>query len=635
MNRTATRITIYAGTAVGVLWLPFHVKPFPAIYSISQAFHFNNQVALVALLAGLALATWWSWPGETAAAPGRSPQQDRQLGCWPLLAALAVSSIELTLISLASGWYPMDSAAYFINRLLCIQDGLIPYRDFEFAGGPAMLYIPVVLRRLTGLSVDAAYLAALWLFAWGGLFLLWWVIRQSSARRLDKTMAFLVLAAYPALNPEFGLEYTMTRYICGFAALVAARIAVEKLAGRWFLVAVCHFLLSAAVLSISPEIGGAFLAALVVYWLLEYRAGSKWLAYTAAMHLSMLACLALLAPRNTWHAIRGFAVDGNDLPLFPSPYVLLYLGSLLIAVAPLLADAIDAAFHGPGQQQRLRVFGTLTGAFAVHAVAMMPGALARPDASHVLYNGTGVFLLTLLAPLRMKLAPRAAGGDAAPPPKRRGHSPVSGRLVYQVALLLTAVVSVTLDRGYMLPGLKYLATLRAAAWSEDHPSSALADGVEEALGAREWNRLRRNLLGIQQRSLENLFPGLGRYGKICDPLGLPEIYSVLAHHHALRAEYYYSAFDESTALAIQRKVNDVRSCAFVILPRDALLGLPPLLPLDQDYYSRLLMFPLWGSPKFPLPPPKRELLKYVKASFVPLQQVIPGMYLCMKRPGIP
>jgi len=266
MNRMAFRIAIYAGTAAGVFWLPFYVRPITDTYSLSQAFHFNNQVAIASLLLGLVLAVWWSWRSPRLESPGQfdktsdetskrssTHEPGRQLGWWPLLVALAASGGELTMVCLGSGWFPIQGAGYFLNRLFLMQEGALPYRDFEFTYGPAMLYVPIFLRRLTGVSIHAAYLFTLWIFAWGGLLLLWWVIREAQASARAKTATFLLLSIFPAVNPESGLQYMMTRFVCGFAALILARMAVQKFPGRWFLVAVCHFLLGAAVLSISRK----------------------------------------------------------------------------------------------------------------------------------------------------------------------------------------------------------------------------------------------------------------------------------------------------------------------------------------------------------------------------------------------
>src|SRR5208283_5406409 len=104
---------------------------------------------------------------------------------------------------------------------------------------------------------------------------------------------------------------------------------------------------------------------------------------TAIIHIGLLACLTVLISRlvsqnpvsqdparNALLSIRDFAGGANNLPLLPSPYVLLYLGSLLVAIVPVLAETVQAAF-GQGAGPRFRAFGTLTGAFAIHSLAMM------------------------------------------------------------------------------------------------------------------------------------------------------------------------------------------------------------------------------------------------------------------------
>jgi hypothetical protein len=643
MKQKAGRIAIYTLTALGVFWLPFHVPLFSKAYSTALIFHFNNQVAFLSLMTGLALATLWSWR-EPRSEPQRSEPQietpassgpNERLPLWPLGVAWAVSSIELTLVCMVSGWVPMDSAGYFIDRLFCLQGGLKPYRDFEFAYGPLIIYIPDTIRRLTGLSVEASYLVALWMFAWTGFAVLWWVIRQvcdgqSESRttpagisRRTKIAAFLLLSGYPMVSPEFGIQYTLTRYTSGLAALVLARIVMKKFAGRWFVVAVCHLLLVAAVGSISPEIALAFFATLIVYWTLEYLKGSKWLAYTAAAQLGMIVSLAIVfIPRDMFLAVRGFGSGVNNMPLFPSPYMLLFVGSLLAVVAPILADGVRAM---TGDTPHFQFLGSLTLPIAVFSVCMIPAVLGRADSGHVLYNGTAVFLLALLVP-------SITTARAIRPGDRR----ISRRMIFQAAFL---VVFPVMTAGPILnlegAGLVYLTKLRAVEWSEAHPTAMLAHGVRRVLGEAQWNRLDDNLLGIRQRSLERLFPSFSSYGKVCDPLGEAEIFSVLGRHQVLKLEYYYTLTDEFPADLVDRKIQDMRSCQYAIVPRDALVGLPPVLPLDMDDYSRLLMFPLWGPVRIPPVPPKQAFFQYVKDSFIGVREVTPGLYLVKKRPAVP
>jgi hypothetical protein len=614
---------IYAATAAGVFWLPFYVPPLKAMASLSQAFHFNNQFAIAALLGGMALATWWRWRDQRAEPSDAALSADQPLRCWPLLAAWAASVPNVILIWLASGWCPVEGSCYFVNRLVMAQDGLLPYQDFEFSYGPAMLYIPLAFQRLTGLSIHGAYLLTLLLFAWGGMFLLWWVVSHARASSRNKTVTFLLLAAVPALNPESGLQYMLMRYICGFAALLIAliaRLAVEKLAGRWFLVALCHLILVGAVFSISQEVGLAFFAALIVYWLLEYRAGSRWLVYTAAITVGLMACLVLLAPRVAFLSVRVFASGGSSLPLFPSPYMLLYVGSLLLVIAPVLADGVRAAL---GQGPSRGVFGTLTPAFAVHAVAMIPAALGRADAGHVLYNGTGVFLLALLA-----------CDSGAPAIQWRGFT-TSWRPLYRALfVLIFPVLSLGLGRLGDLIILTDLAKARIVEWSDQHPSSTPAQAVRKTLGDADWKRVQAGLANFHRNDLERLFPSLSRYGEICVPFGGPDIFYPLAVHHVLQTEYYYGITAESPVEEVRRKMEDVRSCRYAIIPGNVLREDPQPLRPDLTHTSRLLMFPIWGSPKI-LRPPAFEFWVYVRASFVPLRQLAPGSYLCQRRAEAP
>jgi hypothetical protein len=368
-----------------------------------------------------------------------------------------------------------------------------------------------------------------------------------------------------------------------------------------------------AVFSISPEVGLAFLAALFAYWFLEYRAGSHWLAYTAAIHLGALACLAMLAPRNAFLSVLGFGTGGNNLPLFPSPYLLLYVGSLLVAIAPILGDAVQAAQL---QESSDGVFGTLTAPFAIHALAMVPAALGRADAGHVIYNGTAVFLLALLMPIRD--TPWA----------------ISRRLLFRGAFFLVfPVLAVALDRALMFPTLKNKAILQAVRWSEHHPGSWLANGLEKSLGEKEWDQRRVDVTYFHRTSLENQFPALDTYGRVCEPLGFPDIFTVLGGHDALQPEYYFSLTDESPAGPVSRKLADLRSCQYAIISRNYLGRLPPVVQLQMREFSRLLMFPVQDGPY--VSPPNRLFFDYLARWFVPLRQVAPGMFLCAKRLDAP
>jgi len=561
---------IYAATAAGVFWLPFHVPPFRVMPSMSQAFHFNNQAAMAALLCGIAAIALVSRREKGHEA--RVDAAQAQMGAVPLVIALAVSGVVLVMICLASAWYPFGGGAYFVNRLCEMAAGATPYRDFEFSYGPTMLYFPMLLSKAFGIQLLPAYLATLWIFLWGGLFLLWWIVRQSrGVLQRDQTIAFLLLTVVPALNAEWGLQYMPVRFVCGFAALLVARMAAERLAGRWAPVAACHLGLTAAVFSISTEIGLAFLVALISYWFFEFRSGRRWMALTAAAQIAAMILFVLLAPKELFLSVSVFSAGGSALPLFPSPYILLYAGSLLLVIAPALGRADG-------------VFGTLTPVFAINAIAMMPAALGRSDPGHVLFNGVGVFLLALLAP------------------------PIRPHWIYRgIFLLVFPVLALWINPGGNLIWL-----------------------------ARVAESARRNAQLIRQNSLDRRWPEIARYGKICVPFGDPDVYYVLSRHNALQPGYYYSITVESPEPEVERQITDVQSCQYAIVPGQILAGAPPVVSVDLTYASRLLMFPLtstYGTPPVPAPAPAEAFADYVKASFIPLRQVTATQYLCVRKPG--
>ena len=194
-------------------------------------------------------------------------------------------------------------------------------------------------------------------------------------------------------------------------------------------------------------------------------------------------------------------------------------------------------------------------------------------------------------------------------------------------------MAVALDRVKLLSLFENLAILQTVEWSKGHPSSALAHGLERTMGEKEWEQRRSDLLNVQRMSLENRFPVLNSYGKICEPIGRPEIFIVLGRHHALQPEYYYGITDESPAFAVSQKLKDIRTCTYAILPGFCLSGLPPIVNLNTEELSRLLMFPMGEGPV--IAPPNRELFDYLRIWFVPLGEVTPGHYLCKKRPDAP
>ncbi len=330
--------------------------------------------------------------------------------------------------------------------------------------------------------------------------------------------------------------------------------------------------------------------------------------------MGLLAGCVLVAPRGTFLSVGGFGAGQNNLPLFPSPYNLIYVGSLMLAVAPMLAAS---ARDRVTSRARTGVFGNLTAPIAVQAAAMIPAVFGRADGGHVFYNGTAVFLLALFYPM---------DSTAATAAKSRWFP---RRAIYSTALLVTSLVlGIGLDRVALLPSLGNLAALRLTAWSVDHPGSFLGDIVPGAFGPDAWKRHERDLAYFRAIDLENRIKDLRPYGKICEPIGHPEIFIRLGEHGLLQPEYYYALSEESPRSAMQRKEKDAGACEYAILPGMIATEVLPAGKYDIPALEKILMFPIGVDPVFR--PPDRAYLKYLHEHFVPIERLTPDEYLCRR-----
>ena len=149
-----------------------------------------------------------------------------------------------------------------------LLQGLRPYRDFEFAYGPAHLYIPVLSMRLAHGSVIYGYYAW-WILQWlAGTAMLWIAMRLLQLPLPHRRVVFWIVFAtqLPSMIAE-GTAYTPTRTIGSafFVVLVASLVNRGK---RSLIIAITAILCVAAALSISPEQGITVFAGLLVWFLL-------------------------------------------------------------------------------------------------------------------------------------------------------------------------------------------------------------------------------------------------------------------------------------------------------------------------------------------------------------------------------
>jgi hypothetical protein len=314
-----------------------------------------------------------------------------------------------------------------------------------------------------------------------------------------------------------------------------------------------------------------------------------------------------------FQAVADYSSGVGDFPLLPSPYMLLYAGSLLWVV-PLVGASVLWSLRSGGTPWL--PFGvSLTGAFAVNAVALMPGALGRADGGHVFLYGFGVFLLALL-------------GVGL---RGRWRSAYLG--LFTAILFLVAFSGTVRD----FPGFRSQAGQKVLAWADSHPDSAALHLLEKLAGGDRWDRLESRLRRVREMSLENNYPELSRYGRICLPFveGIEGEF-VLAKHGSLGLKYYHGADAAYTPDQVRRNIDGLRTCSYVIIATEVL---PPAGSSwaeeeanDVQVMKRLLMFPFPpGDRGARLPNPSRRILEYIATEYEVVERLNSRLTLCKRR----
>ncbi|MCU1238085.1 MAG: hypothetical protein JWP63_6052 [Candidatus Solibacter sp.] len=537
----AASILLYSVVALGVFWLPYHVRVSSADRSDSAQVGFNNRVALAVVFAGIGAATILSLLAPRPARQDPAPEDRAQLGVRPLAVACALQTVAIGVMHwIMYGSPPSGESAYFLPRLYFLGRGLTPYRQFEFAYGPAMIYPPNWLARAFGLSIESGYACWFWVFCVAGTVLLWILIREARAARTAKLAAFVILTSWLPIG--MALQYLPMRFVAGFGALVLAAAVTRALRRRWYLLPPVYLCLTLLVLSISPEIGCAFIPALLTYLILDLEIRRESLL-TIGVYAALMICTLGLLPGELFLVLRSFAAGGNAFPILPSAYVLLYLGSLLTIVPRLLADGFRCVRGG--QAFANWPFGAaLTIAMAVHTICMVPGALARADVGHVYFYGVGAFLLATLS--------------TWPSGKWRN--------AYSLALIAQfQVLGLVVTFHFLFPAYRSDAGQAFLHWVDQHGSSRLIGSGQSVMGERRWNELLTRLRRVQQSRLDSSADRLAGVGSICLPFGGNEAYMTLAQRGLLQPEYYYLFSNVFTPEHVQRKLADLRTCTYVLL----------------------------------------------------------------------
>jgi hypothetical protein len=370
--------------AFGVLLLPWFIPPgVNPIVSDSQIVGFSNRTAMIALglavVVAFVLANWHRKGVRPFVMPDGA---DTGLSGWLVLGVAVATGFSAALMAYVLRGHAIFDQGYFLDRMLLVTNGNVPYSQFEFAYGPGLLYFPTVVwtaLRHFGASLIFSYDVVLVTVRVLGVLVVAYVLNRLDGPNWLRTTMLLIVSVYAIAQVNMGLQWTLLRYA---APLLLMLVALRTAAGEgaaWKLPLVSVAAVIAAFV-ISPEMGVAVLVALLaaaVVLQIRRSEGAAWM-------IGALLCVALVAalPLGSHSTFTGFAGGTYYLPVIAGPPVLLYLLSTLIV----------ASAAGEGLLRlKPSLAATQAGWIALSTVMIAP-ALGRADFGHVFWNGLPVLM---------------------------------------------------------------------------------------------------------------------------------------------------------------------------------------------------------------------------------------------------
>lgn len=596
---------LFAAGCACVFWLPWFFPPQVPVKSESYAMGFNNQVAIRSLMALISLAALFLIASGRQWSSGSVLEWiDDTAPLFPAFRQSRSGYVILLAVSVAESWVILwwngvlvspywSESGYFLSRIDLVALGFTPYVDFQHLYGPAMLYGPLWIDRLTlgHFGIEGAYaLSIVFCYLAGNLCLFLFLrgLRLTETRRNVALLTGLLLF----LPLTMGLNYAPLRFTLLPALLMVfhrVEISARESGPRpLFLVAVSFFTVLAGLL-LSPEMGIALLLGLLVYAavILRKRDVTGGIACVAGVAVAVAVIMIAFTPRYLG-GIFSFSGGGNSFPIFPNLHNLAYLASLL-AILPLLGAA--ACLRQGDARSPLAL------ALCVGGGILIAAAFGRCDPGHVFING--------VIPLMLMFAATSSFGE------------VSFRIwtgVYALCIGIGLVSYADHYAGLLSGGLREseASALRPEVreyWEGWWRSQRESSPVGLRLNWRKVFPVSDGALQLRDSGdaiLAGAFdPGLDRLSKLKP--------GYVASYHPMPTPELYSRRD------VDRMVADNLGHDVIIVPSRALEGMN--VPVDFDAYrqgvssflSGLMVYPVRATIKTPPYIPDVEVLRQLVA----------------------
>jgi hypothetical protein len=380
-------VVVAAVYAVFVLpWLvPTQVR---LVASDAQAVGFSNRVAMLGLIGGIAALALlshlgWRLRGDPPLRLATLRPTDGRLG-WVPVAGLAVLAFVFTVATAVYfRGHTHGDVSYLIDRTIYAIRGFVPYRDYEFSYGPALLYMPAaaewVCLRL-GVNIWWGYYAVAALWAAFGVVVLASIVDRLVADRWLKLAMFLGVGAVGTFQITPSLSHGLARYMLPVCVtLLLLGWAQRRGTSLAWLVAVLGA--PAILVAVSPELGIEALAGTMLAVIVAASADRslRWVPLVAIAAVAA-GFAALLAVAST---LASFASGAFYLPVMPGPVQLLFVAGALTAAWALArispaTDAESAVAHAAW--------------LGIIALMVVP-AFGRADLTHIVFDGLPLLLI--------------------------------------------------------------------------------------------------------------------------------------------------------------------------------------------------------------------------------------------------
>ena len=367
-----------------IFYLPRLIPMAPSA-SDSYLFGYNNRAGIILLFFFVAVGAILTRGFEIGA---KATMGNRRLPRTMLLWSLALVAIGCAAMYLFAGRYNgFGESFYLIDRIWLLHMGRVPYRDFEFAYGPAQLYCPLVLHRLLHIGISQSYYL-FWALSYVlGAYFLYKAVDSIDYPSGRKPWIFaLLFGAGLFAIIRMGTNYTFLRYGLPIYLMLqiqrrfkgpqAASILVDVLLSTAF----CGILIL-----LSPETAVAFAFATLCICIFRGAATLQTRWIFAGLLILAFALTFLIALR--FRVFDAMLADGGgaiSFPIVPGPTIVVYFAAVFVCACYLYRALFD------------RVGNDNTLGLIFFSIPMVAAALGRCDPSHVFWNGLGAFLASLL-----------------------------------------------------------------------------------------------------------------------------------------------------------------------------------------------------------------------------------------------